>query len=431
MKIIHTADIHFSNKKDIYKDVLKCSNYLLDTAEEEKPDMIIMAGDIFDERVALDSSAALSAVDFITRAGQIAPVLVLKGTPTHDVGDSLHIFRKLNTSYPVYVSEDIEQICLKGASFRQPLIGAAFIPLEAGVDGCSAVLSCLPSIQKGNLLALKGKGQDIQDGDYEIADLLRDIFQGFGLTNQEARRHEIPTIFVGHGSILGASLSTGQQMIGKDIELGISDLRLAHADLYCLGHIHKAQRWNEIFYSGSITRLNYGEEEDKGFFIHELLEGKAMSRFIHTPARIMKTIRCDDSLPSVESLADNINDASIKGASLKITYQVSEEDVHRVNDEELKSTAIEKYGVKEVKIEKTITPKVRVRAEGISRIQALDEKLRRWGETVGQDIPQGAFSKLESLERMDEQEIIKSYDASESASVSGKEKEDEAALFKA
>jgi len=145
----------------------------------------------------------------------------------------------------------------------------------------------------------------------------------------------------------------------------------------------------------------------------------------------MKTIRCDDSLPSVENLTDNINDASIKGASLKITYQVSEEDIHRVNDEELKRTAIEKYGAEEVKIEKTIIPKVRVRAEGISRIQALDEKLRRWGETIGQNVPQGVFSKLESLERIDEQEIIKSYDASESASVSGKEKEDETALFKA
>ena len=423
MKIIHTADIHFSNKKDIYKDVLKCSDYLLDVAEEEKPDLIIIAGDIFDERVALDSPASLTAANFILKAGQIAPVLVLKGTPTHDVGDSLHIFRKLNTSYPVYVSENIEQICLKGASF---------IPLEAGMnDGCSAVLLCLPSIQKGNLLALKGKGQDIQDGDYEIADLLRDIFQGFGLINKKARQRGIPTILIGHGTVSGAVLSTGQRMIGRDIEFGISDLRLAAADLYCLGHIHKAQRWNEIFYSGSITRLNYGEEEDKGFFIHELLEGKAMSRFIRTPARVMKTIRCDDSLPSVENLTDNINDASIKGASLKITYQVSEEDIHRVNDEELKRTAIEKYGAEEVKIEKTIIPKVRVRAEGISRIQALDEKLRRWGETIGQNVPQGVFSKLESLERIDEQEIIKSYDASESASVSGKEKEDETALFKA
>lgn len=429
MKILHTADIHFSNKQNIYKDTLKCSNYLLDVVEEEKPDLIVIAGDIFDERVALDSPAALSAVNFILKAGQAAPVLVLKGTPTHDVGDSLHIFRKLNTSHPVYVAEDIEQICLAGLSFVPVEVGLKDVDNINVLNRCSAVISCLPSIQKGNLLALKGRGLAIQDGDYEIVDLLRDIFQFFGLINKEARQYGIPTILVGHGTILGATLSTGQQMIGRDIEFGISDLRLAHADLVCLGHIHKAQHWNEVFYSGSITRLTYGEEEDKGFFIHEILHGsinspcKVRSRFIPTPARFMKTISCN-SLPTTEILTGDI-----KGAFLRITYSISEEDIHKVDEEQLRRTAIEKYGVEEVRIEKTIIPKVRVRAGGISKIKTLDEKIIKWGETVGQDIPQGVFSKLASLERMDEQEIIKSYDGSINSPCM--EGEDETALFKA
>ena len=59
-------------------------------------------------------------------------------------------------------------------------------------------------------------------------------------------------------------------------------------------------------------------------------------------------------------------------------------------------------GAAEIKIEKTVVPRQRVRAEGISRLASIDDKLRKWAETVGEDLSVGVFKKLALLEHGEE-----------------------------
>ena len=204
----------------------------------------------------------------------------------------------------------------------------------------------------------------------------------------------IPTVLVGHLSVTGATLSTGQQMIGREIELGVGDLRMAKVDLVCLGHIHKPQNWGEVYYSGSITRLNFGEVEDKGVWVHRFDPGKCkkiVSEFIKTPAREMVTLDCD-ALPSIDALP-----LVPEGAYVRLRYRVSEEDVHKVDEKALKEK-LSVMGAAEITIEKTVAPRQRVRAEGISGFASLEEKLRKWAEISGIDISDGVFKKLAMLE---------------------------------
>jgi len=70
--------------------------------------------------------------------------------------------------------------------------------------------------------------------------------------------------------------------------------------------------------------------------------------------------------------------------------------VHRFDDAKIREKII-KSGALEVKVEKTVLPVERVRAEGISRLGSLDEKLRKWAETSGTEISDGVFKKLQSL----------------------------------
>jgi exonuclease SbcD len=209
----------------------------------------------------------------------------------------------------------------------------------------------------------------------------------------------VPTILVGHLTVTGSQTSTGQVMTGRDLELTTGDLKLAGCDAYLLGHIHKQQSWDTIYYCGSITRLNHGETEAKGFYIHDIHDGVVESRFYETPARTMRTKRTE-GLPTIDTVAD-----VQKGDLVRVVYEIAEEDLHKVDEEAIRSAALAR-GAADVKIQKTIVPKIRVRAEGISRSATLEEKLMRWAETTGAEITREIVEKLALLETNEVEDIL-------------------------
>jgi len=377
MVILHLGDIHFRN--DLLTEIEKCVDFAARTAESTiRPDVIVIAGDVFDERQTYDSPAFLAADRYIRRLSMIAPVLIVKGTPSHD-GQTLKFFENER----VYVSEIPEQV------FLTP---RGFVRFNGTVPGdVKALFSCMPSVSKTSIAAICKGG--LSETTFNTVELMRDVLRGWGEVNARVGTG-VPTVLVGHLSVTGASLSTWQQMIGREVELGVGDLRTAQADLVCLGHIHKAQNWGEVYYSGSITRLNFGEAEDKGFWVHRFdssEDKKVLSRFIKTPAREMVTQDCD-ALPSSDTLP-----LVPAGAYVRLRYQVSEEDVHKVDEKALRER-LSAMGAIEITIEKTVTPRQRVRAEGISGLVSLEDKLRKWAEISGLDISNGIFKKLAMLE---------------------------------
>ncbi len=388
-RVAHFADLHFMNKPQVLPDIIKCSNFAVNELRVEAPDLIALAGDLVDflaspEGIMIGSPAHMAAVDFVYGCGMIAPTIIVRGTPTHDGPGALDAMARLRTAYPIYVTERPEQIALMNNGDRTDFITLSETPSLGTYH--RAIISCLPTISKGNVLAYTSGS--VADTTREVQDLMRDMFQAWGVVNEQAGDEGIPTVLVGHGTVTGSELSTGQVMTGKDLEFTTGDLRLAACDVYCLGHIHKAQSWGSIHYSGSITRLNHGETEEKGFLIHEIeVGGYVSSRTIVTPARVMRTIR-QEGLPGIESVED-----VQEGENVRIVYTVAEADVGKVDEQAIIAAAMEK-GATDVKIEKVIIPTVRVRAEGISKEQSLEAKLAKWGETTGQTIEPAVYHML-------------------------------------
>lgn len=380
MMILHLGDIHFRN--DLLEEIDKCVEFVVKTAESTiRPYVIVIAGDVFDERQTYDSPAFLAADRYIRRISRAAPVLIVKGTPSHD-GQTLKFFENER----VYVSEMPEQVFLTPRGFIR---SNGIVPEDA-----KALFSCMPSISKTSIAAISKGG--LTETTFNTVELMRDVLRGWGEVNTRVGT-DFPTVLVGHLSVTGATLSTGQQMVGREIELGVGDLRTAQADLVCLGHIHRVQNWGEVYYSGSITRQNFGEAEEKGFWVHrfDFSKGrKVVSEFIKTPAREMVTLDCD-ALPSSDALP-----LVAEGASVRLRYRVSEEDVHKVDEKALREK-LSAMGAAEITIEKTVTPRQRVRAEGISALVSLEEKLKKWAEISGIDISDGILKKLASLETDD------------------------------
>ncbi len=392
--VLHTGDDHFTNTPDLLADTVKCADYLVDQAGNLRPDLNVISGDIFDEAVILGSAASKAAISFVERLANIAPTLIVEGTLTHDVPGSIDVFGKLRTRHAVHVVTAVSQVGLdRMGRFSQ-------VTRDRLAD-FTVIIGCLPSVTKHGLLATRD--MSIADSNLEMADLIMDVFQAWGVMGEQARLLGIPTLISAHGTVTGATMSTGQKIIGKGIEFGLGDLELAHADVTLLGHIHKAQGWEEpvrAYYCGNITRKDHAETEAKGFFFHQVAPGNVVSRFVQTPARVMRTISPEEGALPAPGLLDDVR----QGDVVRIVYRINQEDVAKVNDADLKRLALEK-GAAEVKIDRQIVPLVRTRAEGISRVDSYEEQLTAWGATVGKDVSHLA-EKLNKLLTMTAEEII-------------------------
>ena len=412
-KVLHCADLHFDDEPGRLQNTVECCDRVVETAQDRITGLDSHSGRRFRERTYPGFAGDARSDRFRVPVRQHRPVVITSGTPTHDAANSTEVFNKLRTKHPVYATGLPHQIGLTNEEPR------GFIEVNENVEGkpeLSLVVSCLPSVTRAGLMAMGSLSVDTAA--IECAELLRDLFQAWGITNEKANRLGIPTILVGHGTVKGSRLSTGQRVTDPDAEFGIADLMLTKAALICLGHIHMRQQLpDNTFYSGSITRADHGETEEKGFFIHTIAEGEVTSRFVETPARKMRTLAPVGKLPDA-SLLENVKE----GDYVRIVYSIREEDVAQVDDAALRRLAYEK-GAAHVKIEKTVLPMTNVRSEGISRLRSLDEKLKRWGELNGQPITESLLDKLRLLQTLDEQAILDGY--------LGKETSDETRLFAA
>ena len=138
-------------------------------------------------------------------------------------------------------------------------------------------------------------------------------------------------------------------MIGNDPTISARFFKDTPFDYIALGHIHRYQNLNPdnnppIVYSGSIERINFGEEkEDKGFCIGEIGEkGKVDYEFISLPTRKMISIevKIDDNLDPTTALMKEIDRYDTKDAIVRIHYEISQEQDRKLDfkkiDEELK-----------------------------------------------------------------------------------------------
>jgi len=390
LRVLHTGDLHFTdnNKAGLLDDIIKCTDHLIEIAHTVTPDIIVIAGDVYDEAVVFGSSASLAAAAFIRQCADIAPVFIIRGTSTHDAPGSVGLLGELAGSFPIYTTDWPGQVGLIGSQFTTIVDGAR----------PKVLISCLPTVTKANVVAANLGA--IRGSSLDTVSLIREMFQGWSIVNQSMREAGVPTILVGHLTVTGSQTSTGQVMTGRDLELTTGDLKLAGCDAYLLGHIHKQQSWDTIYYCGSITRLNHGETEAKGFYIHDIHDGVVESRFYETPARVMRTKR-PEGLPTVDTIAD-----VQQGELVRVVYEIGEEDLHKVDEEAIRAAALAR-GAADVKIEKVIIPKIRVRAEGISRSTSLEDKLMQWAQTTGAEITREVIEKLDVLETHEVEDILK------------------------
>ncbi len=392
MKVLHTADWHVQDFT--IDEATKCLNFLVDTAEREQPDVIIHAGDVFNSGdVKLDSKAAKLVIRTFNRLADIATVAVIIGTPSHD-GTAAEILSFVRGQFPIFVATKPEQVYL--------VQGMGFMDIDFSVkhcDGCDCVISLMPAPTKQ---FFQGTG-DVRQTDGQIAEAMSGIFAGFGAT---AQGFATPHILVGHWNTTGAYVSETQTLTGVDIEISTDQMRLSHACLIALGHIHKSQRVREgIFYAGSLFAQNWGEMEEKGFYIHEIGD-EVESRFIATPSR--KMIRFTNDFTK-NGVPDNLlelmaPDHDITGAHVRLDLSVYQDEAEKIDRQAIEVAIMHTAASIDIRI--TRIPRENVRADAVLKAETLCQKLEAAAALRDETVSLAILEKAAMLENMEAEKLI-------------------------
>jgi len=393
IKILHFSDIH-ARDNDI-DEIKKCLEEIVQVASTERPDLITCAGDVFDsQNVKLDSKSAKLIFNVFSDLADIAPVVVVIGTPSHD-GTAAEVLRHIKAKHEVWVSGRPEQFCMvkNGMFTRCPEID----------DDIACVITMVPTPTK----QFFNSDSDIKGTDNEIAQAMGAMFAGFGASAADDKAAGIPHVLVGHFQVGGAFISETQQLNGMDIEISREQCGYAQADVVMLGHIHKAQQIGQnIFYSGSIYRKDFGEMDDKGFYLHEIDDaGFLSSRFIETPTRKLIRISHDftqddgDGFPSkCKKVFDNM-----AGAIIRVEMKVYQDDAIKIEKDKIISIF---EGAAEVDVRIIRIPRENVRSAHILKLFTLREKIQEMASLKSETVPGSILAKADFLENMTTDQVL-------------------------
>jgi DNA repair protein SbcD/Mre11 len=236
-----------------------------------------------------------------------------------------------------------------------------------------------------------------------VSDSIAALLQGFGAVNRRLRERGVITVGVSHGTVNGCITEHGVPMAGLDHEFTVGSLFAAETSAFMLGHIHRHQAWeasgHRIAYPGSIGRLHYGEEGDKGFLIWDVARDSAAFEFVLTPARRMLHIDFQGK-PDLDKLKTRLAEAD--GAFVRVRWVIPEEDRASVDRDAIRALLSK---AAEVKLEERVVPVVRTRAAGITQAHTLSEKLAKWaGTTEVEEAP--LLERLQLLESTEPETIV-------------------------
>lgn len=358
VKIGIIADIHLQGglESKEAKALVKASAIL----DRENVDMIIIAGDIFED--VSTEEQRLVFRNFLDSFHPTLPKLILRGN--HDKPKDLMVYNDRD-SRASYVSERPENIKLY---------------LGGVENGSWFQFLTIPHFSAG-ALALQSKSVEQlgEKGTNAFMDLLDSYYNTI-------RTSDMPSFVPFHGTISGARLDNDKipRMNGIHLPLGL--LETFECPVVG-GHYHKKQKVGKnVWYPGSITRQTWGESlDDKGLLIWSWDSGSwaPEPQFFSLDPEPMKSFNATwDGERFIDESGKELNIESLVDEKTKIRfrYNVSKELSHTVpKDLKEKLTAIDP----EAKIEKTTNITVAIRNEEIAKATDVADSLRIYFQGKG------------------------------------------------
>jgi exonuclease SbcC len=399
MKLLHLADLHGNRER---ADEL-LQSLAVARKSAQGVDLIAIAGDIWDAVVQnTDGSRFNDIREGIRALADVAPVVIIYGTPTHDAAGSLDVFPSLASKFGITILEPDLQY------FLGTLAGKLGV-FEGECDDARALLFGVPEPSKKWLAAYTDTKAEAEQA---VRDGLRGLFTGLGAIRRQYP--SLPCVMLYHGQVGGARLQNGDLLDnGSGIRPSIDDLAAVGADYIAAGDIHEPQRVGEsiglpFYYPGSAYPINFGETHEVGANLVEIsrhtTDGAELfgspdgsEGFSHRVTRVpfghpvnrKVGFRWPDGFP--------VN-LVVKGARMWIEITCTKEESVSIDTEFFMEQLQAAGAAPGSRVTLNVLPTETVRAGDITSKTQLRDKVTVWGENSSKAIPAGVLTKADEVE---------------------------------
>ncbi len=271
MKFIHTADWHLGKLLKEHSMTEDQSwlleNQFLPLVDEEKPDVILLAGDVYDR--SYPPEEAVELFDFMTEeivGKRKIPFIIISGN--HDSAERLAVASRLLEGEGLYIFGPLSRI--RPVVLEDEYGKVAFYPMPYGEPARVRVMM--------NTLGIEGaeKIHSFEDAENALSSHL------LSMMNEEGMRK----IAIAHAFAAGGAISSSERPLSIGGYDQISDEVFAPFHYTALGHLHRPQKTRKdserIQYSGSLMRYSFDEVKQKKGVIMGEMDGKGN---VHTEFR--------------------------------------------------------------------------------------------------------------------------------------------------
>lgn len=387
-RFAHLGDLHLApGPRNV--DRLNALDQAIDSALElEELAAWLWPGDLNHARMSIDDRNAL--VERLRKMADRAPVVIVAGN--HDLPGDLDVFAKLATRWPIHV-------------IATPTV----LPIRLAT-GSTAAVFCLPYPTRAGLVAVgTPPGQLVQ----EARRALEVIFFEAAAQLQEAQGRGEISLMVGHVNVAGAITSVGQPNIGVEIELDSALLMLLGPIYKGLNHIHLHQRIGGAWYPGSLSRLDWGECEPKGYLVVDVDDSRSAPptvafRPLDVPAQYhVEADRQADGwqyrVTRGPGGKEDLRPSTWRGHDVRVRYTFAASQRSILDTAPILAEFAE---ARRLELEPVAVTDRGLRAPAVAAARTLTDKLRAWCAANQQSCPDSLLEKLTRLERGEATQVL-------------------------
>lgn len=272
MRIIHTADWHLCDRLgriDRTDDLRRRVKIVARLCEQERADVLLIAGDLFSEQASNEQMAAAlhhlheTFAAFFARDGTILAI-----TGNHDRDHRIDLVRSgMRLAVPAGSVSGVE--LPRGRLYLQN--GTGLVRLRAA-NGTVVQFALVPYPTQHRYLQGEDRCQTREQEHRLLHSRVADWLAG--VPRDPNFDSHLPAVVVAHLHVRGAEVHSLYRLTEAD-DIVFEPAALPTAWHYCaLGHVHKPQAINgmvNVRYPGSLDRLDFGEKDDpRGVLLVEI-----------------------------------------------------------------------------------------------------------------------------------------------------------------
>lgn len=340
LHIIHVSDIHFGSGESHgplnpdsglnvrFEDFVSALDKVVDYAISIEADVFLFSGDayktanpepiyqkMFAARLKRLSDSGIKTILLVGNHDQI-----LRSTNSH----AMSVFQSLSVPGVTIIDEPVS-MTIETKRGKLQLIG-------------------LPHITRHQLVTLeKNANLNAADIDRLLVEQVRSTLESY----YKDLDPEIPTISTAHLTVDKALAGIEQELlVGYSLTFPTDIFVNEKVDYVALGHVHKHQILRRsspaIVYSGSLERVDFGEEkEDKGFIHVELERNATKYHFRSIQPRPFITLELNLAIANdpTQMVLDAIKQVIIPGCVLRIRYKIKQEQLAQFDEKAIRQAA--------------------------------------------------------------------------------------------